>query len=67
MVVIIMSNDGLYAMLLLVKISLQVIVYTGITALQMKYYTSFLRRDHAVFGATKSSMLNTLMQVCFYK
>ena len=40
----------------------EVVLYTGITALQKKYYKSFLLRDHSVFGASKTRLLNTLMQ-----
>ena len=40
----------------------EVVLYTGLTALQKKYYRAFLLRDHAVFGKSKARLLNTLMQ-----
>jgi SNF2 family DNA or RNA helicase len=42
----------------------EVILYTGMTALQKKYYRSFLLQDLSVFDAkSKNKLLNTLMQV----
>ena len=43
----------------------EVVVYTGVTALQKKLYKGILVKDSSIFGnsQSKTRVLNTLMQV----